>query len=1382
MTMLSVSAMAQTSVKFSDSGCIEIIADTELKNGAFVGIYLNKEQTQSKDNAPALAAVFFAGDEGKINEKIKVSTEEYSGKYYVFMGYQGADMTKSIGSVIIYDIDGKKAAEIAGELEKAASKTAFCDILSKSENLAEFGIDTEQEKNIAEAVALAYDILKAEGRKAEPRTISEILRYAICVCDIRNGENTDFVIRSNAELFGGSYEEYVELKGKNTKLDEFFAKADYTRGRMSISEIAVCADAYASTFASELKGIVEKNSKILGIDTTSKYSKLSSGKQAEVFAEMLKNKEALLSKSAMAESFNSVVDKLSGSSSSGDGGASSGGGGSSSGGISSVFLPDEAGESQKSDELFPDIKGHFAYDAIINLNKRGIISGYDDGNFVPSGSITRAEAAKIVAAAFNINGASGSSFADVSQTDWFYLYVSALENSGIMMGTDGYFNPNTPITREDMVSVLARVLEKQGKVVSGAYSFGDDADISSYAKDYVSAFAAMGIVYGSDGKFNPKANITRGEAAAIVYRIIEKSESGGFLENTSAGDAGTPAGANDTAYASEFVGMLFSKLGIYNEISQSVTKGEYIRAIVGLLGLGSGSGETVFEDVDPASELGGAVSMAVSRGIIPRDDNFYPDNPITVSEAARIMVNALGYNIHAEQKGGYPTGYMAQASALGLFDNLKSITPSASLSRADYYELMCNAFDADVYEMAVYSESSVKAKSNGRGILEVCHELYEIDGVVSANEYSYLYDSANNVHKGEIMVENAVYKCDSAPRLGYYIKGYARDNDSESELICWSDRQNSSERFDLCDATLNGDNRLKIEADNKRAKTYTLDKNTAVIYNGKAYSGVVSQKLRGSGDGYVEIVKRKGDSGYGLVIINESKYMTIGTFNRVDKLIIDEKYDNKISYADDDVSVVVSGANNGVDSLSTGDVIEYFESEDKELCIINVLKNVVTGKVEQTNGDEITLDGKVYKLSDYFVKYYMNDLKLSDEFDFTLSGEGYIVSASKASDSEYLYAYNINVYKDDIDEAYKVRLYTEKDENILYPISDKVVINSQTKEAADCYSLLLANIDKLLRVKINSDGEVKYINTDSTPDTYDNPTGSENYWFETDSIDNSASFDGLKHYRYDENESNTMYYKSDGYFVPYFTVDDNTKIFCAVDKDVADDKYERVYLGSGRSFLPNDESVSVKDITAYNVDKTGYAAAIVYKTDSYSMPLTSESSFGIVSDMYMVVDKDDETSMAIELYSNDTFKTYYVKEDEDWYKNASKNSRGYPFEKGDLIRYTARGEYIKDEPVRDFDAAQKAVLYDGSENSSLHYTYGKLYDYGDNSITIIDSETGKIKCYQGKISSYGYVSKNAEISTATTDRLITYRQSQSECSNILIKCRSSRIEAYVVYE
>lgn len=1383
ISVFGISASAQTYVRFDDSGCIELTADTELSEGTAMSVFLNSENTQSKDNPPKLAAVFFAGENGNVNEKIKISTKDYFGKYYVFIGYIGADMNRNIGSIIIYDIDSRNVKDIIAKLNAALTEKEFSDIMSDKDNLAAFGIDKDSETNLNEAILLTYRITKSEGVTLTPRLFSEIYRYAKSVSDIKAGENADRVMKTDAEVFGSSYEMYEKYKAANTEFNSLLKLADYTKGRMTLDQLAALAQVRSAEFGTELKGIIEKNKDIIGIDMTSgSYAKLSAEKQLNVFAEMTKIRSTLLSNHDLIESFKGIADRVLSDSGRGGNSGSGGGGSIGSGGFPSVFLPQSTPQPQK-DEIFNDIKDHFAYDAITALTQKNIISGYNDGSFMPGGSITRAEASKIIAVAFDIKSEADSGFADIDKSDWYYTYVSALAKYEIVNGRNGKFYPNENITREDMAVILARALKYKNKALTGTHSFDDEADISDYAKKYISNLAAMGIIEGDGGKFNPKANIKRGETAALVYRVLEKLENGSISESE---DSDASAGAVSMSYAEEYIGGLFSALKINCSVSPGgVTKGDYILTVADLLKWDTSSGAEMFSDVDPETDIGGAAYWAVQYKLIPQTEKFFPDETITMADAMRILVNALGYNAEAEEKGGYPYGYMSEASQLGLLDNLKSTAAEDKLSSSDFYEIMYNMLDVKVCELSDYFNGNAKAEIKNRTILELCHKVYRVKGIVSANEYSYLYDGAQSANSSEIIIDNVNYICKMSgiPRLGYYIEAYARDNNYDSEIIFYSDRNNYEMKFNLDESAINNDGKLEISAEGKKTKTYTLDKNTAVIYNGKAYSGKLADVINEKKDGYIEVVKRKNDANYGLVQIYSSKFMTIGTLNRIDKTIIDEKLVNKINYEKNDVIFKVDGTDSGADALSKGDVIEYYESEDKKLYNVYILKNTISGEITAMKDDEIMVDNEKYKITDYFKTEYISDIKIGNELDFSLSRNGYLTTASKPVSTSYLYAYIINVYNDDSGDGVGVRMYTEKDKNVVYTVDDRFTVDGKRIDASEYYNILSGYTDKLVRYKTDLKGEkLKYINTDQTPDSYDNPSGDENYWFYTDTIKDRYTEEQLKRYRYNSDENETMYYKSDGYFVPYFTIDDQTKIFCVVNKDVAENSNDRVYLGNGKGFLSNDASVKTGDITAYNVDKTGYASAIVYKTDNYSAPLTSESSYGIVSNIYKCADADNETALAIEVYTDDSFKTLYVKENEQWLEKAEKNADGFPFEKGDVIRYTAKNGFLKDAPNRDFDAANKKILYDGSENSSLHYTYGKLYDYGDNSIMIIDSVTGKIKCYQGKISDFGYVSDKSIVSTSPADRLVTYRQSESECSNILLKCRSSRIEAYIVYE
>jgi hypothetical protein len=52
-------------------------------------------------------------------------------------------------------------------------------------------------------------------------------------------------------------------------------------------------------------------------------------------------------------------------------------------------------------------------------------------------------------------------FKDVSTSDWFYQYVKNVYDKGIMTGTsDDTFEPNRPVTRAELATVISRLLEK----------------------------------------------------------------------------------------------------------------------------------------------------------------------------------------------------------------------------------------------------------------------------------------------------------------------------------------------------------------------------------------------------------------------------------------------------------------------------------------------------------------------------------------------------------------------------------------------------------------------------------------------------------------------------------------------------------------------------------------------------------------------------------------------------------------------------------------------------------------------------------------------------------------------------------------------------------
>lgn len=157
---------------------------------------------------------------------------------------------------------------------------------------------------------------------------------------------------------------------------------------------------------------------------------------------------------------------------------------------------------------------------IIYLNKEGIVAGLPNGTFGSNQTITRGDAALMLAKARKLNVAPShneSSFLDVNPEMYYYQAIEAAVNAGYLSGyPDGRFGPKDTLTREQMAKIIADAYQLKGK---SGYPFTDIS--KSWARREIELLARNGIASGaSKGKFNPKASITRAEFSVMLARVM----------------------------------------------------------------------------------------------------------------------------------------------------------------------------------------------------------------------------------------------------------------------------------------------------------------------------------------------------------------------------------------------------------------------------------------------------------------------------------------------------------------------------------------------------------------------------------------------------------------------------------------------------------------------------------------------------------------------------------------------------------------------------------------------------------------------------------------------------------------------------------------------
>lgn len=157
---------------------------------------------------------------------------------------------------------------------------------------------------------------------------------------------------------------------------------------------------------------------------------------------------------------------------------------------------------------------------------KGAIEGVGAGKFAPKSNVTRAEFAKMLIRALNLeNNSAVQSFTDVSSSAWYAPYVAVAAEKGIITGRSAAkFDPNATITRAEMATMISRAVKSINPTATtdatAISKFSDAAKISASLKDGVAFAASHNLVIGNGGKFNPNNTATRAEAAVIIYRTI----------------------------------------------------------------------------------------------------------------------------------------------------------------------------------------------------------------------------------------------------------------------------------------------------------------------------------------------------------------------------------------------------------------------------------------------------------------------------------------------------------------------------------------------------------------------------------------------------------------------------------------------------------------------------------------------------------------------------------------------------------------------------------------------------------------------------------------------------------------------------------------------
>ncbi|ANF95158.1 C25 family peptidase C-terminal domain-containing protein [Paenibacillus bovis] len=185
---------------------------------------------------------------------------------------------------------------------------------------------------------------------------------------------------------------------------------------------------------------------------------------------------------------------------------------------------------------FVDVNNSWAKANIDRLQDLGILNGVGNNKFDPNAVITRAQFTQMINNLLQLNGTSAgtASYKDVQANDWHHDAISAVSATRITDGyTDGTYQPDKQITREEMAHIISNTLNYLDPAGSFAAdsaqtlnAFSDKKQVSNWAKDTLATGVKEKIIMGRpNGKIAPGANATRAEAATVIARLMDRMSS-----------------------------------------------------------------------------------------------------------------------------------------------------------------------------------------------------------------------------------------------------------------------------------------------------------------------------------------------------------------------------------------------------------------------------------------------------------------------------------------------------------------------------------------------------------------------------------------------------------------------------------------------------------------------------------------------------------------------------------------------------------------------------------------------------------------------------------------------------------------------------------------
>ncbi len=691
----------------------------------------------------------------------------------------------------------------------------------------------------------------------------------------------------------------------------------------------------------------------------------------------------------------------------------------------------------------------------------------------------------------------------------------------------------------------------------------------------------------------------------------------------------------------------------------TITRAEVATIIVRALNLGETKGSTAFTDVPADHWAAGYINTAAQRGVINGmgDGTFAPGADVTYEQVVKMIVAALNYEIVANQKGGYPTGYLTIAASNGITSGAAG-TVGQPATRATVAKLLYNALEVGMVEQSTYTLSGDGEYTIGDDTLLSNMGVEKLE-VVVADSYLTSDDDYDPKDKGVKLVAAKNYKQDddsksdyvadgvnkgeqigdgtfneggtaAASLLGFACVAYVGVDDETGEDTIFAISAKGSKNSVT---TVKGDMFAVDEAEkdtkvyywknsktDKKASTLTPStgtngNNDVVVFTNFDKDGDLAgdsttedyDKVLSSG-GVAKFIDNDSDGEFEYVIA--TKYDAECVVDKVEEedgvwVISAMSGDDLDEYDPEDEDVLkqfIKGENYiNVTEIAEGDTITTVKNNNEDIILYYVSSDKVTGTCKSWDPDDeiAEIDGKEYGLS-VISEISLDDVK-SKEGTFYLNYDGLIsyVDGSVAIGGDYGYITGIDQDTKYSTTSYTIQIVDAKGNVNEYNLASKVSIYGATDEK----SLTKATAYERISELIDEDVMNRVVRYTASSTTLSKIVTCKNDEFTGTKISENKSYDA---------EDMSIGAASFGTSTVIFALDD-------VDVTDPDDLGDssNVKVGTASSFLKDEQSYT----GYYYGDSDVAEVALLINPET---AIDSEQNVFVVSEAKLTTENDED--------------------------------------------------------------------------------------------------------------------------------------------------------------